>query len=111
MAVRWVIKMGARSMALDAGRKFVVGRSQSCQLTIDDPHLSSKHAAFTVQDDGVWIEDLKSRNGVFVNEKRIEGPKHLEHADRIRIGKHEMQVAEAEIERLAPEVRTRGRAS
>jgi pSer/pThr/pTyr-binding forkhead associated (FHA) protein len=103
--------MGARGIALDRRRPFVIGRGNDCSLKIEDRHLSLRHAELTVREDGVWIEDLKSRNGVFVNEKRIEGPRRLDQGDRITIGKHDFTLSETAIEQLAPEGRTRGRAS
>ena len=66
--------------------QFVVGRSADCQLSLDDPLVSRRHALLTVQGGNVWVEDLGSRNGVLVNGDRIEGRRRIGDADRITIG-------------------------
>jgi hypothetical protein len=70
--------------------QFVIGRSADCQLALDDPLVSRRHALLTVRSDGVTIEDLGSRNGVAVNNVKIDGPRPLSHGDRITIGGQEM---------------------
>ena len=70
--------------------QFVIGRSADCQLALDDPLVSRRHALLTVRGDGVAIEDLGSRNGVSVNGAKIEGPRQLAHGDHITIGGQEM---------------------
>src|SRR5262245_56351671 len=66
--------------------QFVVGRSAECQLSLDDPLVSRRHALLTVGAEGVSVEDLGSRNGVLVNNVKIEGPKALADGDKITIG-------------------------
>src|SRR5580704_4472639 len=78
-------------MKLDEG-EFAVGRSATCQLSLDDPLVSRRHALLTVSDEGVKIEDLKSRNGVIVNGKRIDAAVSLRPGDRIVIGGQEMML-------------------
>jgi len=70
--------------------QFVIGRSADCQLALDDPLVSRRHALLTVRADGVTIEDLGSRNGVSVNGAKIDGPRQLAHNDHITIGGQEM---------------------
>lgn len=70
--------------------EFAVGRNASCQLSLDDPLVSRRHALFIVRDDAVTAEDLGSRNGVSVNGERITGRVLLRAGDRIQIGSQEM---------------------
>lgn len=49
----------------------VVGRSPEAHLRIGDPWISSMHAMFERRDDGLWVVDLESRNGVFVAGERV----------------------------------------
>ncbi|MDI1428016.1 MULTISPECIES: FHA domain-containing protein [Polyangium] len=70
--------------------QFVIGRSADCQLALDDPLVSRRHALLTVRGDSVTIEDLGSRNGVSLNGTKIEGPQKLAHGDHITIGGQEM---------------------
>jgi hypothetical protein len=70
--------------------QFAVGRNASCQLSLDDPLVSRRHALLTVTSDGVAVEDLQSRNGVIVNGQRIPGKTKLSPGDRILIGGQEL---------------------
>jgi pSer/pThr/pTyr-binding forkhead associated (FHA) protein len=70
--------------------QFAVGRNASCQLSLDDPLVSRRHALLTVAGDGVTVEDLQSRNGVIVNGQRISGRIRLSVGDRILIGAQEL---------------------
>ncbi|HMY16710.1 MAG TPA: FHA domain-containing protein [Polyangium sp.] len=72
--------------------QFVIGRSADCQLALDDPLVSRRHALLTVRTDNVTVEDLGSRNGVRVNDKKIEGRVEVTHGDKITIGSQEMTV-------------------
>jgi hypothetical protein len=66
----------------------VIGRAEESGLTVLDGSVSSKHARILRLDDGFVIEDLKSRNGTFVNGERVmEGQRKLADGDLIRIGK------------------------
>lgn len=73
----------------------VVGRSADCGLQVQQGLLSRRHAQVHVQPDGVWIEDLKSANGTFVNGVRIEAKTLLKAGDRVRfdIAEFEFQTA------------------
>ncbi|HWL85719.1 MAG TPA: FHA domain-containing protein [Polyangiaceae bacterium] len=70
--------------------EFVVGRNASCQLSLDDPLVSRRHAVFRVTSTAVTVEDLQSRNGVLVNGQRIAGSIALATGDRLLIGSQEM---------------------
>ncbi len=74
---------------------FAVGRNASCQLSLDDPLVSRRHALFEVAGNQVTIEDLASRNGVIVNGHRIEGKVPLNVGDRILIGSQELTLLAA----------------
>lgn len=74
---------------------FAVGRNASCQLSLDDPLVSRRHAIFEVGPGGVTVEDLNSRNGVIVNGHRIETKVALSVGDRILIGSQELTLLTA----------------
>ncbi|MFZ6185386.1 FHA domain-containing protein [Nannocystis pusilla] len=69
---------------------FVIGRSTECQLSLDDPLVSRRHAVLSVGSDGVTIEDLGSRNGVYINGLKIARETSLKDGDKITIGSQEM---------------------
>jgi predicted component of type VI protein secretion system len=74
--------------------KFVVGRSEECQLRPKSESVSRRHCVFVQKDGRVFLADLKSRNGTFVNDVRLEPEKakHLKTGDRIRIGQLDFQI-------------------
>ena len=73
--------------------RFLIGRSTDCQLSLDDPLVSRKHALLIVTDDAVEVQDLGSRNGVLVNDEKIPGPQAIGHGDKITIGSQEMVIS------------------
>src|SRR5215472_3472742 len=75
--------------------QFAVGRNATCQLSLDDPLVSRRHALLNVSPDGVSIEDLNSRNGVLVNGTRIDKATPLNAGDKIVIGSQEMTLLQS----------------
>lgn len=82
--------------------EFVIGRSPECQLSLDDALVSRRHAILVVNADGVYIEDLGSRNGVLLNGKRISGPSRVGDGDHITVGSQVMTLIGVPGEGLAP---------
>jgi len=74
-----------------------LGRDAECQVVLDDGLVSRRHARLYVGDDGLVVEDLGSRNGVFVNLRRIEGPTLLTHGDVIGLGCQAFEVIDLEL--------------
>jgi hypothetical protein len=74
--------------------QFAVGRSAGCQLSLDDPLVSRRHAVLVVSADGVTLEDLQSRNGVILNGQRITGRTDVRPGDTIVIGSQELTLLE-----------------
>jgi predicted component of type VI protein secretion system len=69
-----------------AGRKFLIGRSEECQLRPQHTEVSRKHCVILVEEGAASIEDCGSTNGTFVNDQRITGRHVLSDGDRIRVG-------------------------
>jgi pSer/pThr/pTyr-binding forkhead associated (FHA) protein len=67
----------------------LVGRSASCQVTLDDPLVSREHARIRINGVNATVEDLGSRNGVQVGSKPIARIASLTNGDRVRIGTQE----------------------
>jgi hypothetical protein len=81
--------------------QFVIGRSTECQLSLDDPLVSRKHAKLTISPEGVFVEDLGSRNGVLVEGEKIEGRRKLTGGEKITVGGQEMFLVETQRDRAA----------
>jgi pSer/pThr/pTyr-binding forkhead associated (FHA) protein len=64
-----------------------VGRSSANDIELrDDGFASASHARFEPRRDGVWLEDVGSTNGTFVNGVRLGGPRKLAPGDLVRVG-------------------------
>ena len=63
----------------------VVGRGGG-DVELADPEVSRRHAMFRLVDGKPAVEDLSSRNGTFVNDRRADGLTVLGSGDRIRFG-------------------------
>ena len=64
-----------------------VGRSEQNDIELrGDDFASAQHARFEPRRDGVWLTDVGSTNGTFVNGARLERPRRLAPGDVIRIG-------------------------
>ncbi len=63
--------------------KFVVGRAEDCHLRLASPLVSRHHCVLTVEREGARIRDLSSRNGTFVNGRRVDRERSLEDGDLI----------------------------
>lgn len=64
----------------------VLGRDGSCDIRIPVAAVSRTHCRIEATDDGVFVEDLGSRNGTYRNEDRVEDRQPLEAGDRLAVG-------------------------
>ncbi|HXB55462.1 MAG TPA: FHA domain-containing protein [Vicinamibacteria bacterium] len=65
----------------------VLGRSEEASVRIDAPGVSRRHARIVVTEDRSTIEDLASKNGTFLCERRLDGPTPLRDGDVLRLGR------------------------
>jgi hypothetical protein len=56
-----------------------------------DDFASVRHARFDSRADGVWVEDVGSTNGTYVNGVRLRGPRRLSAGDVVRIGETDLR--------------------
>jgi pSer/pThr/pTyr-binding forkhead associated (FHA) protein len=68
------------------GRRTLVGRAHSADLRLADPQVSRLHARIEIRDDGVYVEDLGSRNGTRVDGANVVGSRCLRVDEEIEIG-------------------------
>jgi hypothetical protein len=73
--------------AYDVGEEVTVGRAAGCGVPIDyDSYASNLHARLFRLDGNLWVEDLGSTNGSWVNTVRIEERTKLEKGDLLQVG-------------------------
>jgi hypothetical protein len=66
-------------------KQILVGRSSDLDMVLVEDMVSRKHARIAMQQDQIWIEDLGSTNGTFVNGEKIKRAR-LKEGDRVLIG-------------------------
>ena len=64
----------------------MIGRDPGAGVFIDDPSVSRRHARIVVTEDGATLEDLGSKNGTHLADRKIEGSAALDDGARIRVG-------------------------
>jgi pSer/pThr/pTyr-binding forkhead associated (FHA) protein len=76
--------------------KFLIGRAKECSLRAGSEAISRRHCAIVRKDDAWTARDLGSRNGTYVNDKRIDGEVMLAPGDELRVGPLKFRIATTE---------------
>jgi FHA domain len=72
-----------------------LGRGGQNTIALDgDEFASARHAQVEARSDGLWVEDLGSTNGTFVNGARVTTPRKLQAGDIVRVGQTDLRVDE-----------------
>ena len=87
------------SPSLEQGRAFetgpvplTIGRSADNEAALaGDDYASARHARVETRRDGVWLLDLGSTNGTWVNGERMDGNRRLNEGDVVRVGQTELR--------------------
>ena len=88
-----------KSPDLDVGEDYeldsaqlTIGRGSQNDIAIaTDEYASARHARFEPRQDGVWVQDLGSTNGTYLNGARLEHPRRLTQGDIVRIGETDLR--------------------
>ena len=91
-----------QSQVLTVGEEFeldssplTVGRGTQNDVSIDgDEFASARHVRVEPRRDGVWVSDIGSTNGTYVNAMRIDRPRKLVQGDVVRVGETELRFEE-----------------
>jgi hypothetical protein len=76
-----------------AGERMRIGRSPDAEVFLDDVTVSRNHALLVRRRDGLYVDDLGSLNGTYVNRHRIESHR-LTNGDELQVGKYKLTYLE-----------------
>ena len=72
--------------------QLTIGRGNQNDIPIaTDEYASARHARFEPRQDGVWVQDLGSTNGTFLNGARLDRPRRLAQGDIVRVGETDLR--------------------
>jgi hypothetical protein len=72
--------------------QLTIGRGRQNDIALSsDEYASARHARLEPRQDGVWVQDLGSTNGTFLNGARLERPRRLTHGDIVRVGETDLR--------------------
>jgi hypothetical protein len=88
-----------KSADLERGEDFqlnsaqlTIGRGNQNDIAIaTDEYASARHARFEPRQDGVWVQDLGSTNGTYLNGIRLDSPRRLTVGDIVRVGETDLR--------------------
>lgn len=95
--------MSLREYELDKVR-VTIGRNSSNDIALNEPVVSGKHAAISLEGGVVSIVDLDSTNGTYVNDRLLVDKKPLQHNDVISIGNHDLLFVDEAVQDFAATV-------
>lgn len=82
-----------RGASFTLSNTLTLGRVDDNDIALDDDtFMSSHHARIEVRPEGVWVVDLESTNGTFVNGQRVTGDRSLRKGDRLQVGSTVLEV-------------------
>jgi len=76
-----------------SGDQMRIGRSPEAEVFLDDVTVSRNHALLVRRRDGLYVDDLGSLNGTYVNRHRIESHR-LTNGDELQVGKYKLTYLE-----------------
>ena len=75
------------------GDEITVGRAAGCSVTLDDTYVSQIHSRVFARDGKIFVEDLGSTNGTYLNRARVMGPMVMSSGDRLQVGSVVLELA------------------
>jgi len=86
--------------------EMTIGRQAECDLQLTEGHASRRHARISMTAGAVWLEDLTSANGTFINGARITARVRLSSGDRLRFDIEEFDFRMPAVTAMRPEEKT-----
>lgn len=90
-SAEWHVVWGGNELALCASEN-LIGRDHHCAVRLDLESVSRRHSRISVSAEGARLEDLKSKNGTFLNGVRVDAARPLADGDEIRVGAARLRV-------------------
>lgn len=83
----------AKGRTYDLADELTIGRADGCAVALaDDKTVSQLHARVFRRDGRLWLEDLGSTNGTYLNAKKVGAPVALSRGDRVMVGRTVLEV-------------------
>lgn len=89
---------------LNIERDMLVGRHQDADILLQSADISRRHAALLRKDQQLWVQDLNSSNGTFINDVRIEQETELHDGDILQFASFVFSVLAPAAETELPEI-------
>jgi pSer/pThr/pTyr-binding forkhead associated (FHA) protein len=88
-----VMLKGDEVMRIPLDREeMVIGRDSKADLHLDDRALSRRHATIEKRGASIWVADLKSANGTFINGEKVDEPRRLHAGDVVGVGHYRIHI-------------------
>lgn len=86
-------------------RDMLVGRHQAADIVLQAAEISRKHAALLLKDNALWVQDLGSSNGTFLNDIRVENESLVQEGDIVQFASLKFSVLQpAQVIEVAPAI-------
>ncbi|QGG96643.1 FHA domain-containing protein [Actinomarinicola tropica] len=82
-----------RGRSFPLADELTVGRAAGCQVTLDDTYVSQLHARVFRREGKLFVEDLGSTNGTYLNRAKVAGPMVMSSGDRLQVGSVVLELA------------------
>ncbi|HRQ64702.1 MAG TPA: sigma 54-interacting transcriptional regulator [Xanthomonadaceae bacterium] len=90
-------RIGGRELrCMVGGEPLSIGAADDCDFVLREPTISRRHARVYAEGEALAVEDLGSRNGVYVDQRRVVGTARVKVGQRLRLGEVEVLVVPAD---------------
>lgn len=94
LRLRVVAPAEQKGRTYDISDELTLGRATSCQISLPDDHFVSQlHARVYLRDGDVYVEDLGSTNGTYLNRRRLTHAMPVTKGDQIQVGKTVLELS------------------
>lgn len=83
---RLLLESGGERREINVAGSLTVGRAQTAGVYLDDKTLSREHTKFYIENGKLFVRDLESKNGTYLNGTLVKNTQPLKHGDRVKVG-------------------------